>query len=67
MTEDPVKDVKKTSDLWINEMNTRPRLEIWPADDDWGQWVASHEKRAMSELCENAVFKDSPFCGPGYH
>jgi hypothetical protein len=51
---------------------TRPRVEIWAdPEDDWPEWVRSHERRKMGnpiDLCEIALrMKASPLCSIGCH
>jgi hypothetical protein len=67
MSDNPTGYVKDKPDLWFDDMDMRPGIEVWPADDDFGQWVAAHENPAMAGLCSTPQFKDTPFCGLGYH
>jgi hypothetical protein len=51
---------------------TRPRVEIWAdPEDDWAEWVRSHERRKMGnpvDLCEISLkMRASPLCSIGYH
>ncbi|MDQ7781292.1 MAG: hypothetical protein RDU20_00340 [Desulfomonilaceae bacterium] len=50
----------------IEEELSRPKIEIWP-DDDWAQWVSSHDERRRTLICNLPSMKSSPFCAMGYH
>ncbi len=51
----------------VESQGNRPGVEVWPQEEDFGRWVASHEDRVRSVICESPEFKDAPFCGRGYH
>ncbi len=52
----------------IEEELTRPRVEVWPDEDGWDQWVLSHSKdRVGLLLCNLPSMKASPFCALGHH
>ncbi|MGC8658399.1 MAG: hypothetical protein ACP5U1_04935 [Desulfomonilaceae bacterium] len=51
----------------IENQNYRPNIEVWPEEDDFGRWVASHQDRVRSVICNSPEFADSPFCGRGAH
>jgi hypothetical protein len=51
----------------IESQNSRPSVEVWPFEDDFGHWTASHENQARAVICETPEYKDTPFCGTGYH
>lgn len=57
----------ETNDIRMEEELTRPRVEIWPDDFEWQQWVAQHEPRRKSVICHLESMKASPFCATGYH
>jgi hypothetical protein len=44
----------------------RPEMEVW-ADDDFADWVSSHENRVRNIICHTPEFKAAPFCGGGHH
>lgn len=67
MSENPEGYAKDKPDLWFDDMDMRPGIEVWPEDDDFGKWIAAHENPAMTGLCRTPQLKDTPFCGPGYH
>jgi hypothetical protein len=46
---------------------TRPEIELWPYDDEFGQWVASHQNKARVIICNTPEFRDTPYCGSGLH
>jgi hypothetical protein len=46
---------------------SRPNIEVWPDEDGFGQWVASHEDKVRTVICGTPEFKDAPFCGRGSH
>jgi hypothetical protein len=62
-----MKTLTDTNDVRIEEEMTRPRVELWPDEDGWDQWVLSHSKDRMSILCNLPSMKASPFCALGYH
>jgi hypothetical protein len=45
----------------------RPGVEVWPADDDYANWLASHESPGRAVICASPEFASAPFCGRGYH
>ncbi len=51
----------------IEGANHRPSVEVWPEEDDFGRWVASHEEPVRTVICGTPEFADSPYCGRGYH
>jgi hypothetical protein len=51
----------------IEGLDGRPNMEVWPEEDDFGRWVASHEARVQSVLCATPEFRAAPFCGRGFH
>ena len=57
----------RTNHIRMDEENTRPRVEIWPDEDGWDQWVLSHAETRRSLLCNLSSMAASPFCGLGYH
>lgn len=57
----------ETNDIRMEEELTRPRVEIWPDDFEWQQWVSQHEQGRRSLVCQLASMKASPFCAYGYH
>lgn len=42
-------------------------LEARPEEDDFGQWVAAHEREARAIVCNWPGFEAAPFCGRGHH
>lgn len=62
-----VEDIGQSLDDRIANEGSRPRMEVWPADDDFAQWVASKERKARTIICNTPEFKDTPFCGSGCH
>jgi hypothetical protein len=65
--EDFVMAIKEGFGERIELQETRPNIEVWPEEDDFGKWVASHEHKVRTVLCGTTEFKDTPFCGRGYH
>jgi hypothetical protein len=65
--EDFVEAVKGGLGARIADQDTRPAVEVWPEEDGFGRWVASHTDRARAVVCASPEFKDSPFCGRGNH
>lgn len=51
----------------IAYMDMRPMVEMWPGEDDFAEWVASHQVRERAVICSTPEFKDTPFCGTGCH
>lgn len=56
---------RSNSDRFEEEL-TRPKIEVWP-DDDWAQWVSSHDENRRTLICNLPSMKSSPFCAMGYH
>jgi len=48
-------------------LSLRPSVEVWPEDDDDALWVSSHKNRVRTVICDTPEFRDTPFCGVGYH
>jgi hypothetical protein len=65
--EDFVEAVKGGLGARIADQDTRPAVEVWPEEDGFGRWVASHTDRARAVVCASPEFKDAPFCGRGNH
>jgi hypothetical protein len=65
--EDFVEAVKGGLEARVADQETRPAVEVWPEEDDFGRWVASHADRARGIVCGSLEFKDAPFCGRGKH
>jgi len=55
------------NEVRIEEEMIRPKVEVWPDEDGWAQWVLSHSKSRLSLLCNLPSMKASPFCALGYH
>jgi hypothetical protein len=53
---------------WIRyeEELTRPRVEVWDAEDGWIRWVASHRGDKNLLICTPET-RASPLCPIGYH
>lgn len=49
------------------DLDLRPTMEVWPAEDDFGHWVAFHEAKERAVICNTPEYKDTPFCGSGSH
>jgi hypothetical protein len=64
---DYMRILTETNDVRMEEEQTRPRVEIWPDDLEWQQWVSQHEPRRRSLICHLLSMKSSPFCASGYH
>jgi hypothetical protein len=65
--EEFMKDVSEGLAVRIEEQGFRPNVEIWPEEDDFGRWVASHGNGVIPVVCNSPEFKDAPFCGRGLH
>jgi hypothetical protein len=65
--EDFVEAVQVGRGTRVADRETRPAVEVWPEEDDFGRWVASHTDRARAIVCGSPEFKDAPFCGRGNH
>ena len=50
-----------------DSLNLRPTIEVWPAEDDFGHWVAYHEAKERAVICNTPEYKDTPYCGSGSH
>ncbi len=59
--------IEQNLDERIENRNARPEMEVWPQEDEFGQWVASHENRTRSVICNSPEFRDTPHCGTGEH
>jgi hypothetical protein len=55
-----------TFEARVEAQDSRPMVEEWPYDD-FAQWVSSHQDKARHVICNTIEFRDSPFCGSGYH
>lgn len=66
-SEDLVGNISERRGERIVESDMRPRIEVWPEEDDFGRWVASHESAARSIVCATPEYRDAPFCGRGVH
>lgn len=62
-----VEAIKEGLGTRLSDRETRPTVEVWPEEDDFERWVASHTDRVRSVVCGSPEFKDSPFCGRGNH
>lgn len=51
----------------IESQGARPGVEVWPEEDDFGRWVASHRDPVRSVVCNTPEYRDLPFCGRGVH
>ena len=51
----------------VGAQENRPNVEVWPEEDDFGRWVASHTDPVRTVVCGTPEFKDAPFCGRGHH
>jgi hypothetical protein len=67
MKEDFVEAIEEGFSARVEAQDTRPTVEVWPEEDDFGRWVASREHRVWSVVCKTPEFEDAPFCGRGYH
>jgi hypothetical protein len=59
--------VKGGFEVRVKSQETRPNVEVWPEEDDFGRCVGSHEDPVRGVVCGTPEFKDSPFCGRGHH
>ena len=66
-TEDFEQEVVDGLEARMTGHETRPSVEVWPEDDEFSDWVATHEDQVRAIVCNTPEFKDSPFCGPGLH
>lgn len=64
---DYMRFLTESNNMRIEEELTRPRVEIWPDDFEWQQWVSQHEPGRKSIVCHLESMKASPFCAVGYH
>jgi hypothetical protein len=62
-----LREVNDTFVARVEEQSIRPGVEVWPGEDDDAEWVASHERRTQAVVCNTPEYKDTPFCGTGYH
>lgn len=67
LTEEFEKHLNETLETRTAEQEVRPRVEVWPVEDEFGRWVAEHEDKARAVVCDTPELKDTPFCGSGYH
>jgi len=51
----------------IESQGVRPTVEVWPEEDDFGRWVASHRDPVLGVVCNTPEYRDLPFCGRGVH
>ncbi len=50
-----------------SEEEESPAVEVWPDEDDFAKWIAYHSPQERPVICATPEFKDTPFCGIGYH
>jgi len=62
-----MKALTDTNEARIEEEMIRPRVEVWPDEDGWAQWVLSHSKSRLSLLCNLPSMQATPFCALGCH
>lgn len=62
-----VREIQDRLDERIDEAGERPTIENWPDEDDFAKWIAYHSPHERPVICATPEFKDTPFCGPGYH
>ncbi len=62
-----VRDIVNGLNDRIEGQDNRPNIEVWPEEDDFGRWVASHRDRVRSVVCSTPEYADTPFCGRGAH
>lgn len=62
--EDFVMAIKEGFGARVHGHELRPNIEVWPEEDDFGKWVASHEDKVRTVLCETPEFKDTPLLRP---
>lgn len=62
-----VNDISENLEERVEAQGNRPGIEVWPDDDGFGRWVASHSDRVRSVICSTPEFADSPYCGRGFH
>lgn len=67
VNKDFVDRIKESAEARAEEQGVRPTIEVWPVDDDFGRWVASHEHPERRVTCASPEFKDTPHCGAGHH
>jgi hypothetical protein len=59
--------VNDNLDARIEEQGIRPRIEVCPPDDEYARWVACHEAKDRTVICQTPEYRDTPFCGTGCH
>ncbi len=65
--EEFVNAIEETMPVRMEGTGFRSGIEVWPYEDDFGRWVASHEHRVQAVVCETPEYRSSPFCGLGAH
>ncbi len=66
--EDFVMAIKEGFGARVHGHELRPNIEVWPEEDDFGKWVASHEDKVRTGTCVKLPSsRIPPFCGRGYH
>jgi hypothetical protein len=64
---DFIRDIENSEGRRIEGQGLRPPLEVWPAEDDFGRWIAAHEDPVRAVICNTPELSDAPWCGPGIH
>lgn len=64
---DFMKSLTDTNDIRIEEEMSRPKVEVWPEDFAWQQWVSMHDDRRRTLLCSLQSMRATPYCAVGYH
>jgi hypothetical protein len=64
---DEMKVLTDTDNVRVEEEFDRPRVEIWPDDVSWQEWIASHEPSRKNLICGLESMRATPYCAMGYH
>jgi len=64
--EEFIDNVKEAARRRSANESERPQMEVWP-DDDFADWLSSHEDRARNIICHTPEFRATPLCGVGHH
>lgn len=62
-----VDDIKFATGSRTDDLDMRPSIELWPGEDDFAEWLACHEASRRTVICNTPEFRDTPFCGTGFH
>jgi hypothetical protein len=65
--EEFVEEIKAGLQSRMDSADMRPNIELFPGEDDDAEWLACHERKMRTTICNTPELRDTPFCGTGSH